>query len=167
MPHITYKIYYSEEYGRRDEDNSVPFNLFTTVDEYIKYKTRITGIQMQTMNYEIHCITVDFESTTGRRTEKYGIDEGCSSKKLVLEEGDFIKKLIYTRSADNNKINRLGIFVDENRSIIAGVDIGTEQTFNVPDGSFILGFTVFYSGVINELQIIYAAFQPAKWSQLI
>ncbi|KAM6576055.1 hypothetical protein CsatB_027892 [Cannabis sativa] len=165
MPHIKYRTYYSEEYGRRYDDNSVPFNLFTTVDEYIKNKTRITGIQMRTINSEIHCITVDFESSTGRRTEKYGNDVGGLSKKLVLEDGDFIKK-IYARSADNN-LDRLGIFLDENRSIMAGGDNETEHTFNVPDGSFILGFTGFSSGTITEIQIIYAGFQPAKWSQLI
>ncbi|KAM6595213.1 hypothetical protein CsatA_005737 [Cannabis sativa] len=167
MPQIKYKTYYSQEYGRCFKDN-YPFHLFTTVDEYIKNKTRITGIQMRAIDSFIYCITVDFESTTGRRTEKYGNEEGGLSKKLVLEDGDFIKK-IYARFY--NEIHPLGIFLDENRSIIAGLgprgDNETEHTFNVPDGSFILGFTGFSSRIISQIQIIYAAFQPAKWSQLI
>uniref|UniRef100_A0A803PV63 Jacalin-type lectin domain-containing protein n=1 Tax=Cannabis sativa TaxID=3483 RepID=A0A803PV63_CANSA len=168
MPQIKYKSYYSQDYGRRyDEAYPIPFNLFTTVDEYIKNKTRITGIQMRTVKAEIQiqCITVDFESTTGRRTEMYGKDIGNLSKKLVFEDGDFIKK-IYTRY--DSYLHRLGIFIDENRSIIAGGgDNETEHTFNVPDGCFILGFSGFSSAVITQIQIIYAEFQPAKWSQLI
>ncbi|KAM6576059.1 hypothetical protein CsatB_027896 [Cannabis sativa] len=169
MPQIKYKTYYSEEYVRRHHKNQTPFNLFTTVDEYIKNKTRITGIQLQAIDSYTFCITVDFESSSGRRTEKYGNEEGDLSKKLVLEDGDFINKIYAT--SDPYQLRRVGIFVDENRSIITGRgprgDNETEHTFNVPDGCFILGFTGFYTGAITEIQIIYAAFQPAKWSQLI
>uniref|UniRef100_A0A803Q9U7 Jacalin-type lectin domain-containing protein n=1 Tax=Cannabis sativa TaxID=3483 RepID=A0A803Q9U7_CANSA len=165
-PKIQYKIDYSQEFGTQDKTESKStFDLFTSVDEYIKNKTRIVGIQLRTLS-RLSNITVDFVSSMGRRTEIYGIEEGACSR-LALEDQDFIKKIVVKSNRD---VDGLGIYLDlnSNRWLFAkgddDSDNGTEHTFELCDGKFVLGFRGFHSfKKFDTIQVIYAAFQPAKW----
>ncbi|KAM6573552.1 hypothetical protein CsatA_017632 [Cannabis sativa] len=164
MPEIQYSIHFSPEFGDGTgaAQPMYPYGLFTGVDAYIQSKTRITGIQMHTNNCRsnVNSIIIDFESTLGRRTESYGKAEGRLSKKLVLEDGEFIKK-IYVRSGV--ELDKLGLYIRDDRGLLVGGHGGVEHYFPIPDGSFIVGFRGFYSTLIDQTQLIYAAFKPAKW----
>ncbi|KAM6554823.1 hypothetical protein CsatB_015585 [Cannabis sativa] len=165
-PKIQYKIDYSQEFGTQDKTESKStFDLFTSVDEYIKNKTRIVGIQLRTLS-RLSNITVDFVSSMGRRTEIYGIEEGACSR-LALEDQDFIKKIVVKSNRD---VDGLGIYLDlnSNRWLFAkgddDSDNGTEHNFELCDGKFVLGFRGFHSSKkFDTIQVIHAAFQPAKW----
>ncbi|KAM6554824.1 hypothetical protein CsatB_015586 [Cannabis sativa] len=164
-PQIQYKIDYSPEFGTRGKiEPKSTFDLFTGVDEYIKNKTRIVGIQLRTLS-RLSNMTVDFVSSVGRRTEIYGVEEGAWHSRLALGDQDFIKKIVVKSNRD---VDGLGIFVDFNRWIFAegddDSDNGTEHTFHLWDGMFVLGFRGFHSfKKFDTIQVIHAAFQPAKW----
>ncbi|KAM6578656.1 hypothetical protein CsatB_030493 [Cannabis sativa] len=162
-PRIQYTISFSPEFGRRGaQEPKTPFDLFIGYDEYIKNKTKITGIQMRS-DTRVNNIIVDFESTVGRHRESYGKAEGGWSKKLLLGSDDFIKKIEIRSDRD---VDQLGFYVDlkNNRWVVGGGNGGKDHTFVVPNGSFILGFRGFYSNIIDQIDFVYATFHPAKWS---
>uniref|UniRef100_A0A803QDT6 Jacalin-type lectin domain-containing protein n=1 Tax=Cannabis sativa TaxID=3483 RepID=A0A803QDT6_CANSA len=175
-PYIQYKIRYSEEYGSCNgeysstEQKSTTFDLFTGYDEYIRNKTRITGIRMRCTASQdrVTSIVVDFESSSssaaGRRTEVYGRDEsGRLSKKLVFGDYHFIKKICVRCGVE---VDRLGIYLDDDRSVMVGGSGGSEHRLDISSpGSFVMGFRGSYSNtLVEQIQVVYAEFQPAKWS---
>jgi hypothetical protein len=154
-PSLNYAIGYSPSYGGGGGDPFFDINPTT----YIQQHTSISNVQMRGSGY-VDALIVTYQSSGGVQQFKHGGDGGNLTAPLTLLPGQFVNR-IHGRAG--GYVDNLTVAISDGRAVGVGGGGGDPFDWSVPSGSFVLGFMGRSGRYLDQIQVIYATINAAKW----
>ncbi|WP_437931623.1 jacalin-like lectin [Sorangium sp. So ce291] len=138
-----------------------PYDDVPSPADYISKRTRITRIKMK-MGDRVDKLTTTYLDQNGTVEMAHGGSGGREERAVTVAAGQFVRQV---SGKYNKKMDRMTFLITDGSSVTAGGN-GGDKTFELapPSGNFVLGFRGRSGSEYDEIQLVYAQFNPAVWS---
>ncbi|MFZ6183800.1 jacalin-like lectin [Nannocystis pusilla] len=128
----------------------------------VQKRTRITQITMR-MGDRVDKLTTAYLDQNGETKKEHGGTGGKEDRSIRVEAGQFVVRVT---GKYNKKMDKMTFFLSNGQSVTAGGTSGDKE-FDLapPSGNFVLGFRGRSGSEYDAIQLVYAHFNPAKWSR--
>lgn len=157
-PLLTFVKASSPKWGR---DGGEPWD-YGGIEEAITNQRRLVWLQLRGGS-KIDQIGLKYKDVHGEgAVERHGREGGSLQNPLTLDSGEFVTEVNARHGA---VVDRLDIRTNRGASTAAGGNGGEPSTWSVPQGHFVLGFRGRAGALVDQIEVVYAKFEPARFEK--
>lgn len=140
-----------------------PFDFMSTGDA-LRNQVKIASLRFADGDEVVHKMEVGYASDRSDWKTSHGAN-GNFREIFYLEEGQF--PIRFNIRSDDKYVYRMEVFSSDGRSTWCGSSKGSANDWKVPEGAVLLGFAGRSGAVLDQIKMMYATLQPARFVQPI